>query len=1164
MKKIFCFAVIAIFLASCVATNKIPESKVQSRTANYISLSTLLTYFETGDRPTQDEFEDAWSNSYNSVSDGMWDLTGYPSIGFTPYSTMQIGKFSQVAGFPTDTTTKLNWNGTLAVSNLWVNGQKWTGTGGAEWTLSGGVLYPTSTATNMAIRATTSLGYDLFVNGTTYSLTSLRTRMLNLENSLGGNGTVSIDAFGNLQFTDMFNGTPITLSSLGGAAAWRRVAGQISPTTTTDIVNIGSGSADSLFNVYGTSYFEDAAYFDGTVRVDAPILTDEYIQTPAVNFSYGINTGRWDLYNSSGKLTAYDSDYPTGVTLAQLASKLTLSGTSLYPNLTTYNMVLGATDPLGYKLRVNGTSMFGGSALFSSGITIPTTQRVNFTSSYIYESGGVLRLRDLVAGDVTLSDLINPVGTSMDSLSVSRLNVDTMYFNGTQYKTFFSPHSNAMYIKNQNATFAFEYLNPLSVLGVGALRFTLANDTMKSNPAWPELGKFIINQADTVAELYAGAVRGWEKMATQPWVTEAILGGIGGNPTFDTIWVDANSYITSAGVGSWGIKFENTLAGNKPMILGMGTSAGFTWATINAHIWANADSLSFRAGGGYYRFDGDYWFNATDTLATQAYARSFGGGGTGTPGGSAGDLQYNNSGSFGGFWAYDGTDIVPTSGTGISWATTSFIEGYAADSVRIGRTVSNTNNYTSETGQKNNFKSIQGYAGGYLNSLSNVYLNYNDANANNGLAYGLYSHLYSDENYATAGNTSYSNAGRFILQNRGTTTIGGGSPGTVYLNGLYGEITGAINADGTPGVYTLAAIYGKDSHTGTATGYAGYFDGNVRILGDIDVSGYFALGNLSEEGYVWTSDWSISNQGIMTGISGITNDAAITSTGGIVSLNASSNYAVNVATGTSTGAISLGGGSNTVAVNSTSWDISTAGAVSGLTTLSMSGQLTSTLATGTSPLAVTSTTVNTNFNADLLDGQTGSYYQTATNLTAGTIPGDRGVTAGSATSSFLEYNGTTRTPGQMYGGTTSPTGTTRLNYDGYLYASIFYGEFFMPRVAAETDTFAAVIYPGGHIDTASLAFAAKGWEYELEDFDIYYAKASELKSLPLPFPNGKERRKVNPLYANYQLEFELERLTRYLKAEREDKKILEARIAKLEESANLPKKIRKSRTNLNR
>lgn len=46
----------------------------------------------------------------------------------------------------------------------------------------------------------------------------------------------------------------------------------------------------------------------------------------------------------------------------------------------------------------------------------------------------------------------------------------------------------------------------------------------------------------------------------------------------------------------------------------------------------------------------------------------------------------------------------------------------------------------------------------------------------------------------------------------------------------------------------------------------------------------------------------------------------------------------------------------------------TSGALGGITTISMSGQLTNTLAISTSPFAVTSTTVNTNLNADLLDG----------------------------------------------------------------------------------------------------------------------------------------------------------------------------------------------------
>ena len=68
----------------------------------------------------------------------------------------------------------------------------------------------------------------------------------------------------------------------------------------------------------------------------------------------------------------------------------------------------------------------------------------------------------------------------------------------------------------------------------------------------------------------------------------------------------------------------------------------------------------------------------------------------------------------------------------------------------------------------------------------------------------------------------------------------------------------------------------------------------------------------------------------------------------------------------------------------------TAGGAASFTSVTSSGaisatQYTSTIATGTAPLAVTSTTVVTNLNADLLNGQHGSYYSTAGNLT-GTIP----------------------------------------------------------------------------------------------------------------------------------------------------------------------------------
>jgi site-specific recombinase XerD len=111
---------------------------------------------------------------------------------------------------------------------------------------------------------------------------------------------------------------------------------------------------------------------------------------------------------------------------------------------------------------------------------------------------------------------------------------------------------------------------------------------------------------------------------------------------------------------------------------------------------------------------------------------------------------------------------------------------------------------------------------------------------------------------------------------------------------------------------------------------------------------------------------------------------SLTSSDGNISLNHDSNYTTNINTGTSTGSVTIGGGSNGVAVNSTTWKVSLLGAVSGVTTLNMSGQLTSTVATGTAPFVVSSTTLNTNLNADLLDGQHGSYYAPLTNVSGTT------------------------------------------------------------------------------------------------------------------------------------------------------------------------------------
>ena len=74
-------------------------------------------------------------------------------------------------------------------------------------------------------------------------------------------------------------------------------------------------------------------------------------------------------------------------------------------------------------------------------------------------------------------------------------------------------------------------------------------------------------------------------------------------------------------------------------------------------------------------------------------------------------------------------------------------------------------------------------------------------------------------------------------------------------------------------------------------------------------------------------------------------------------------------------------------------------------------------------------------------GQSGKYLTTdGTNASWSTVSLPSGQTAGSTTSGYLQYSGTTATAGQINGGTTTPTGTTRLNYEGYLYATRFYGD----------------------------------------------------------------------------------------------------------------------------
>jgi hypothetical protein len=87
-----------------------------------------------------------------------------------------------------------------------------------------------------------------------------------------------------------------------------------------------------------------------------------------------------------------------------------------------------------------------------------------------------------------------------------------------------------------------------------------------------------------------------------------------------------------------------------------------------------------------------------------------------------------------------------------------------------------------------------------------------------------------------------------------------------------------------------------------------------------------------------TSVVTVSNVGLLTASAGINVTSGVTATG-TISLNASSNNNTNINTGTSTGTVTIGGGSSPLAIDSTNFDVSTAGAVSGVTTITTSGAI---------------------------------------------------------------------------------------------------------------------------------------------------------------------------------------------------------------------------------
>ena len=138
------------------------------------------------------------------------------------------------------------------------------------------------------------------------------------------------------------------------------------------------------------------------------------------------------------------------------------------------------------------------------------------------------------------------------------------------------------------------------------------------------------------------------------------------------------------------------------------------------------------------------------------------------------------------------------------------------------------------------------------------------------------------------------------------------------------NITDSLNLGSTATASALVHL------AGTAAENSWINTGNVGI-GDTTPLSLFTVGS--------GDLFQVNSSGAIAAVVGITNTGIINSTGGIIDLNVSSNFATNINTGSSTGTVIIGGGLNTVAVDSTSWDISNTGVASGFTGFTSSGTI---------------------------------------------------------------------------------------------------------------------------------------------------------------------------------------------------------------------------------
>lgn len=388
--------------------------------------------------------------------------------------------------------------------------------------------------------------------------------------------------------------------------------------------------------------------------------------------------------------------------------------------------------------------------------------------------------------------------------------------------------------------------------------------------------------------------------------------------------------------------------------------------------------------------------------------------GAGTPAGADTQMQYNNNGAFGAISTiiWDDTNLEFANdqsaafGTAADW-TVNFDD--SVDDQLIWLSAATTAGATTDPlyeiivgASPTANQQVFGVAKGTQSSNTALFTVDEDGDGEFAGSLTLGSTFYQQAiASAAAGNVNLT----IDASGTGTITIGGISTGLTSFPGSNVDIGNAatdklsitaevdtnltLDDDSTDS----PALILSDAGDATATfvkknGATSNTEITIAAASDLEiVAGNLAVGNGSpgtaamdgEDFYVNGDaefDGAVQFDGLPTGAAGLT------ITGAAVSLNVSSNFATNINTGTSTGAITLGGGSGTFAIASTGLDLSTAGALSNVTDITMTGDVT--MANG--KVIKGSTTDAQTIALQVYDNDTGPGYKDAILLTNGNTP----------------------------------------------------------------------------------------------------------------------------------------------------------------------------------